>query len=214
VLLRFVPPDKGYYWVINVEFCIVDSLDRPVEIATVQIDVGNAKRFNIRYLDPESQEDYPVILHTALIGSIERYFDAVLENASVQAKRSRSKIALPFWLSPVQIRLIPIQEEHNSFCFDLLKRLEKQQLRGDIDNRMKSLSRRVRDAERELIPLIIVVGDEELKTGLFQVRSRLKEENRKMNEKELEILVRDKQGKYPFRPFTLPKWVQKQPAFF
>jgi threonyl-tRNA synthetase len=114
----------------------------------------------------------------------------------------------------VQIRLIPIHEEHNSFCFDLLKRLEKQQLRGDIDNRLKSLSRRVRDAERELIPLIIVVGDEELKTGLFQVRSREREENRKVKERELGMLARNKQGKYPFRPFPLPRWVQKQPAFF
>ncbi|MFX1535885.1 MAG: threonine--tRNA ligase [Promethearchaeota archaeon] len=214
VLLRFISPAKGYYWMINIEFCIIDSLDRPVEIATVQMDVGNAERFNIRYVDAEGQENYPIILHTALIGSIERYFNAILENASLQAKRSKTKISLPFWLCPVQIRLIPIQKTHEAYCYKLLKRLQQHNLRVDVDNRLKSLNQRIRDAERELIPWILVIGEKELKNSIFQLRSRVKDENKVASEDELLKLAKVKQGAYPFRPLPLPKDLRSRPAFF
>jgi threonyl-tRNA synthetase len=88
VLLNFVP-EGIYYWVLNIEYHIIDELERPREIATFQIDIGNAKRFDISYVDEKGQKNFPIIIHTAVIGSIERYLFTVLDNCAVMETKGR-----------------------------------------------------------------------------------------------------------------------------
>jgi threonyl-tRNA synthetase len=107
--LNFVP-ENLYYWVINVEYTVIDQLNRPREIATFQIDVGNAKRFNISYVDKQGEKKFPPIIHTAIIGTVERYLFTLFDcAAAVEAKRG--KPSLPLWLTPIQVRLIPVSSE-------------------------------------------------------------------------------------------------------
>src|SRR6266571_3341883 len=99
LLLNFVPEGQ-YYWVLNVEYNIIDDLDRPREIGTFQIDVGNAQRFGIHYANEKGEREYPVIIHTAVIGGLERYLFALLDSA-VRMERQGKKPMLPVWVSPV-----------------------------------------------------------------------------------------------------------------
>jgi len=80
ILLNFVP-EGLYYWVLNVEYNIIDDLDRPREIGTFQIDIGNAKRFGISYTDEKGEKQFPVIIHTAVIGGLERYLFTLMDSA-------------------------------------------------------------------------------------------------------------------------------------
>ncbi|MEZ0319000.1 MAG: threonine--tRNA ligase, partial [Pyrobaculum sp.] len=133
ILVRILPGQK-YYWVLNVEYHIVDELNRPREIATFQIDVGNAQRFGIKYVDEQNQTKYPVIIHTAILGSVERYLYAVFDTMAKLEKQGRTP-KLPTWLSPVQVRIIPITKENIPYALKVAERLEEEGIRVDVDDR-------------------------------------------------------------------------------
>ncbi len=207
VLLRFVPEGK-YYWVINVEYNIIDELKRPREIATFQIDIGNAKRFGIRYLDKKKKEVHPPILHIAVLGGIERYIFTVLDTALKQEVPS-----LPLWLSPIQVRLIPLSNEFIHNCEKLADDIEKQRIRADLDDRPLTMQKKVREAEMEWINYIIVVGRKEVASQVLPVRDRETRRIRKMQLLELIKEIQEKTADKPFRPSTLPRQLSKRPQF-
>jgi len=143
-LLNFVP-EGIYYWVLNIEYHIIDELERPREIATFQIDMGNAKRFAISYVDEKGAKQFPPIIHTAVIGSVERYLFTVLDQCA-RTEKLGGKPSLPLWLSPSQIRLIPVKPEFLEHAKKLADQLAASHVRADIDDRDESLDRRTRDA--------------------------------------------------------------------
>jgi len=207
VLLHFVPEGK-YYWVLNIEYNIIDTLGRPREIATFQIDVGNAERFGIKYVDKDNKEVFPPILHIAILGGIERYLFAVFDNAL------RKKIPiLPLWLSPVQVRLIPISDKYIKMAEKIAEEIEKNQIRVDIDDRSESISKKIRDAEMEWIPLIVVIGPKEIKSKILSIRVREKGKIVKMKLESLVKEIKTKTKNKPFRYLTLPKLLSQQPIF-
>lgn len=211
VLLHFVPEGK-YYWVINIEYNIIDQLGRPREIGTFQIDVGNAKRFGITYTDEKGEKKYPVIIHTAIIGSIERYIYAVLDTA-VAMEREGKPPMLPVWLSPIQVRLIPVGEEHVEKCLEIAAALSRRGFRADVDDRKESISKRIRDAETHWIPYIAVIGDKELKEGKLSVRIREESRVEKLSAENLIEVLEEKTKGYPRRELTLPILVSKRPGY-
>src|SRR5438309_8480272 len=133
ILLNFVP-EGLYYWVLNVEYNIIDDLDRPREIGTFQIDVGNARRFGIAYTDEKGEKQFPVIIHTAVIGGLERYLFTLLDSA-VRLERQGKKPMLPVWISPAQVRIIPVAKQFVKQGLKLLEILEKAGMRADLDDR-------------------------------------------------------------------------------
>src|SRR5712692_10511253 len=145
ILINFVP-EGNYYWVLNVEYNIIDDLDRPREIGTFQIDVGNANRFDIHYANEKGEKVYPVIIHTAVIGGLERYLFTLLDSA-VRLERQGRKPMLPVWVSPVQARIIPLGKQLVKRGLKLLERLEKAGVRADLDDRDDTIQSRIRDAE-------------------------------------------------------------------
>lgn len=211
ILLNFVP-DGIYYWVLNVEYNIIDDLDRPREIGTFQIDIGNAKRFDIHYANEKGERVYPVIIHTAVLGGLERFLFALLDTA-VKLERQGKKPMLPVWVSPVQARVIPISRQHVEEATKLLDSLEQAGLRVDLDDRDDTLQSRIREAELGWVPYIVVFGDREIKTGELSVRSREDGKDIKTTSKDFAERLRKETIGYPSRPLTYPRLLSQRPGF-
>jgi len=206
-LLHFVPEEK-YYWVINVEYHVTDELKRSREIATVQIDVGNAKRFGIKYVNEKREESYPPILHTAVLGGIERYLYTVFDAALKQKVPS-----LPLWLSPIQVRIIPISDKFIDNANEIADELEKQCIRVDIDDRQFTMQKKVREAEMEWINYVLVIGRREIDSGVLPVRDRRLRKIREMRLPELIKEMREETKGKPFQSLSLPRFLSKRPQF-
>ncbi|MGO9644088.1 MAG: threonine--tRNA ligase [Candidatus Bathyarchaeia archaeon] len=210
-LLNFVP-EGIYYWVLNIEYHIIDELERPREIATFQIDIGNAKRFGISFVDEDGQRKYPAIIHTAVIGSIERYLFTVFDQCARVEKNGR-KPALPLWLSPTQIRLIPIKREFTNFALSIVAELAKSQVRADVDDRNESLDKRIREAELNWVPYIIVIGQREVTANRYSIRRRHDNAKYEATISDLKTEITTSTSGYPNMPLKLPTLISKRPGY-
>ncbi len=209
-VLVAVIPGGVYYWVLNVEYHIIDNIGRPREIATFQIDVGNGKRFNITYTTPEGEKRHPVIIHTALIGGVERYIYMLLDTAALNEKQGKTP-GLPTWLAPIQVRVIPVSDEYLDYAVKIASEIAGRGFRVDVDDRSESLGKRIRDAGREWIPYIVVIGEREVKSNTLSVRVRVSNETVTMTLNELlDKLGEDVKG-YPVTEPTLPLLVSRRP---
>lgn len=211
VLLNFVP-EGIYYWVLNIEYHIIDELERPREIATFQIDIGNAKRFGISFVDENGEKQFPPIIHTAVIGSIERYLFTVMDQCA-RMEKSGQKPYLPLWLSPFQVRLIPVNPEFLDFCTSLSAQLERSSIRADIDDRDESVDKRVRDAELNWIPYVVVIGKRETASGQLAVRRRRDGKQYNSSTSDLEKEIAQLLKGYPRMSLKLPVMVSKRPGY-
>ena len=203
---------RKYYWVLNVEFNIVDELERPREIATMQIDVGNAERFGITYKLPDGSARHPVIIHTALIGSVERYIYALFQRAALDEKEGKTP-RLPTWICPVQVRLIPVSQEYIQHCEKIADVLESRLIRVDIDDRDETVSKKIREAEKLWIPYIVVIGREEVTNNILTVRIRGEKTLHKMTLDELINRIEKELEGYPRMELTLPRRLSMRPAY-
>ena len=211
ILLNFVP-EGLYYWVLNVEYNIIDVLDRPREIGTFQIDIGNAKRFGISYTDEKGEKQFPVIIHTAVIGGLERYLFTLLDSA-VRLERQGKKPMLPVWISPAQVRIIPIANHFVKQGMKLLETLEKAGIRADLDDRDDTMQSKVRDAELSWIPYTIIYGEKEIKTKELSIRSRADAKESKITlAMFLKRLKAEVEG-YPIKPLTYPALLSQRPGY-
>ncbi len=211
ILLNFVP-EGIFYWVVNVEYTIIDDLNRPREIATFQIDVGNAERFNIAYTDHDGSRKYPAIIHTALIGTVERYLFTVLDCAA-QSESGHKKPQLPLWLSPTHVRIVPITPGQLEQAKSLASDLEGHGIRVDIDDREETLQKRIRDAEVSWVPYTVVLGQREAGAGSFPVRIRAEEKTESMTAQELARMIEEGIKGYPFIPLPLPRLLSTRPGY-
>jgi len=205
--------ERFFYFVLKWDFNFVDNQDKAAALSTDQIDVENARRYGITYVDEKGEKQYPLILHCSPSGAIERDVYALLEKAYTEQQTHKIPM-LPLWLSPTQVRMIPISDKFLKNVEKTAKELEAHCIRVDIDDRTLTLQKKVREAEMEWIPYIIVVGQKELDSGVLPVRDRKTGEMRKMKLEELigeiESLVAGK----PFKPLPLPKYVSKRPQFY
>ena len=198
----------NYYWTINVEYHILDILGKPREIGTVQIDIGNSRRFGIRYVNKKGNKKYPVIIHTAIIGGIERYIYLLFDTALKMRKPM-----LPVWISPVQIRIIPTKKDYLKYAIDIANKLEEEMFRVDVDDTNRRLSRKIVDAEKEWIPYIVIIGEKEVKSNSVSVRDRKSNENLFISVDELiNRLKRDTEG-YPKRDRYYSLLLSERPVF-
>jgi len=206
VLICLYPPSDERYWITNIEYNIIDLNKRVREIGTTQIDIGNGKRFEIKYFDENGKENYVIILHNAIIGSVERYIYAVF-NSTLK----KEKPELPLWLSPVQVRIIPVSDKNLSYAEKVAKTLEEKQIRVEIDDRNLSVGKKIMEAEKLWIPYIIVVGEEEESKNIINVRRRNGGRN-SMKVEDLIKEIKEKTNGYPFRPLYSPIYLSKRPS--
>ena len=211
ILINFVP-EGHYYWVLNVEYNIIDDLDRPREIGTFQIDIGNARRFGISYDDEKGQKQFPVIIHTAVLGGLERYLFTLLDSAIRMEKNGR-KPMLPIWISPIQARVIPVGQQFMEEAKKLVERLQDSGMRTDLDERDDTVQSRVREAELSWVPYILIYGGKEVKSDKLSVRSREDGKDHTMSLEELVNLVRSKTAGYPYRELNLPELLSQRPGY-
>ena len=204
--------ERPFYFVMKFEFNFVDALDKASALSTVQIDIENTERFGITYVDEDGKEKHPLMLHASISGSIDRNVYALLEKAYLEQQRG-NKPMLPLWLSPTQVRLVPVSEEFNEFAQEIADELDKNRIRVDIDDRNETIGKKIREAEREWIPYILVLGERERESERFKVRIRRSGEQRDMSLKELIREIKDKTGNLPFKPLPLSRFVSERPRF-
>jgi threonyl-tRNA synthetase len=204
--------ERFFYYVLKWDFNFVDNQNKAAALSTDQIDVENAKRYEITYVDEKGEKCYPLILHCSPSGAIERDVYALLEKA-YKTQQDGGAPMLPVWLSPTQVRIIPISDNFLKDVERFAEELEKHSVRVDIDDRSLTLQKKVREAEMDWVPYTIVVGQKELESGILPVRERSSGEMRKLKLDELlhtfeEITV----GK-PFKPLPVPKYLSRRPQF-
>ncbi len=204
--------ERYFYFVLKWEFNFVDCQRKAAALSTDQIDVENARSYGITYVNENGEEEYPIILHCSPSGAIERVIYALLEKAHMTMERGE-KPMFPVWLSPTQVRLIPVKPEYLEDCFKLLEEFEKAKVRTDIDDRDESLDKRIRDAETEWIPYIVVYGERERESGFLSVRIRATGGVEKMSLDQLIRRIKGETENKPFKRLPLPKLVSRRASF-
>ncbi|MGQ9641195.1 MAG: threonine--tRNA ligase [Candidatus Bathycorpusculaceae bacterium] len=202
-----------FYFRLKWDFNFVDNQDKAAALSTDQIDVENAKRYDITYVDEKGEKHNPLILHCSPSGAIERCVYALLEKAYKDQKKGKPPI-LPLWLSPTQVRIIPMSDKYMEYAEKLAEKIEANNARVDIDDRTMTLQKRVREAEMEWIPYIIVIGEKEVESNILAVRDRNAGKIRKMRLEELMDEIKDSMRNKPFKPLPLPKHLSKRPQFY
>lgn len=160
VLIAIIQDGKDRYWIINVDYKIVDKLGQSREICCIQIDVGNAKRLGIQYVDANGKKVHPVIIHSAVPGGIERFLYMLFDDF---------KNRFPIWLYPAHIRLLPVNQNLVPECEKFVERYKDRPVRIEIDDRAESISNKLRLAHKDLIPFSIVIGEKEFSSGDFSL---------------------------------------------
>ncbi len=205
--------DQRYaYFIFKGEWNVVDEQKKAACLGTVQIDVENSERFNIKYVDEDGKEKYPLILHTSPSGSIERVLYGVLEHAHKQ-KLAGKVPHLPLWMTPVQVRLAPVDDSYIDYCIELGKTLDKYGVRYEIDDRSQTVGKKVRSAEKLWIPYICVVGAKEKDSGKLVIRRREMKDQVTMSIQELAKEIDKKTSFAPKQRLLLPNLISKQPIF-
>ncbi len=171
-----VNPGEGAFYGPKIDFHIKDALGRSWQCGTIQLDLAMPEAFNVFYIDQQGKKKRPVMIHRTALGSIERFIGILIEHYAG---------ALPLWLSPIQVIILPVAEEkHKGYAQEVEHALAKQQIRVQLDQENASINKRVHAAEVQKIPYILVVGDEEEKDKLVAVRTR-------GSQKIAKILVKD-----------------------
>lgn len=200
--------ERPFYFILKYEFNFVDSLNKASALSTDQIDVENGERYDIKFTTQDSAKKHPIILHCSPSGAIERVIYALLEKAML----SENPI-LPLWVCPTQLRIIPVSEKFIETSKSFLGEFEKVHIRADIDDRTLHVGKKIREAELEWIPYILVIGEKEEKGNKLNVRIRELKKQKEMAKEELIHEIKDKTNDMPFKPLSLPKFLSKRPVF-
>jgi len=203
---------RFFYFALKWEFNFVDNLDKASAMSTDQIDIENAERYGITYIDEKGEKRYPLILHCCPSGAIERCVYAMLEKAYREQQKGNVPM-LPLWLSPTQVRIIPVSEIFTEEAEKIMKEIESHHIRVDLDDRSITMQKKVREAETAWINYVLVIGQKEISSGILPVRDRKVGKIRKMQLQELIDEIRKRTRGKPFKPLTLPKLLSKRPQF-
>ena len=158
---------EGAFYGPKIDFFMQDALRRQWQLSTVQLDYSLPERFGLEYVTEDDRRERPVLIHRALLGSLERFIAILLEHTGG---------ALPVWLSPVQAVVIPIADRHADYAREVESRLRGTGLRVEVDARAQRMNLKIREAQLRKVPYMLVVGDREQETGAAAVRQRAGED--------------------------------------
>ena len=167
-----VDPGEGVFYGPKIDIKIKDSLNRYWQVSTVQVDFNLPEKFDITYIEEDGQRRQPIMLHRALMGSLERFFGCLIEHYAG---------AFPLWLAPVQIILLPITDNHTEYTDKIAEELEESGIRVEKDLRNEKIGFKIREAQLQKIPYMIVLGDKEVETSTLSVRRRRSKETRTLD---------------------------------
>ncbi|MCM8771539.1 MAG: threonine--tRNA ligase [Candidatus Omnitrophica bacterium] len=159
-----IDPGEGVFYGPKIDIKIKDCLEREWQCSTIQIDFNIPEKFDIKYIDKDGQFKTPIMIHRAILGSLERFFGILIEHY---------KGNFPLWLAPEQIRILPLTDKYNDFCQDLKKKFETK-FRVGIDLRSEKINKKIRDAEEDKVPYMVIVGEKEIKENKLSLRKHTK----------------------------------------
>ena len=182
-----VDPGEGVFYGPKIDIKIKDSLNRFWQVSTVQVDFNLPERFDINYVEEDGQRHRPIMLHRALMGSLERFFGCLVEHYAG---------AFPLWLAPTQVVLLPITDQHNDYVDEVFRQLTDKGFRVEKDLRNEKIGFKIREAQLQKIPYMIVLGDKEVESKSLAVRKRRSKETRTIDLEtfieELNVEIREK----------------------
>ena len=158
-----INPGEGAFYGPKIEFQVLDALKRPWQLGTLQVDYSMPARFGLKFTKADGTEEAPVMLHRAMLGSLERFMGILIEHCAG---------AFPTWLAPVQIAILPITDRVHEFASTLEKRFKALGLRVELDGRNEKVNAKIRDAQLQKVPYMLVIGDREAEAGTVSVRHR------------------------------------------
>jgi threonyl-tRNA synthetase len=158
----FESPGEAAFYGPKVDFITKDSIGREWQVATIQLDINMPERFKLFCIDEEGREERIVMVHAAIMGSLERFLSIYIEHTAG---------LFPLWLAPVQVALIPVAETHEGYAAEIAAQLKKEGMRVVILPHTDSLGKRIREGETQKIPYLLVVGDKEMEAASVAVRN-------------------------------------------
>ncbi len=202
--------EKFFYFVLKWEFNYIDNLGKASALSTDQIDVENGQRYGIEFVDENNTPKNPIILHNSPSGAIERVIYALLEKAAKDAQEGK-KPQLPLWLSPTQVRVIPLKEEFLEFSKNLAEKISQNNVRADIDDRNESIGKRIREAEKDWIQYILVIGEKEVNSKNLSIRDRQTGDTHELSFDEFLNEIKNQTKGKPFSKLNLPFYLSQRP---
>jgi len=168
-----INPGDGAFYGPKIDSHLEDAIGRTWQCGTVQLDFSQPENFKLEYIDEQGKKQRPVMIHRTIYGSLERFIGVLLEHYAG---------ALPFWLSPEQIWIIPISQKHKKYASKILENL--QDFRTKIKDANETVSKKIRDGEMQKIPYLLIVGDKEIKNKTINIRERGKKEQQEVSIKD------------------------------
>ena len=153
----------GAFYGPKIDIKMKDCLGREWQMGTVQLDFQLPQRFNISYIDKEGNKKFPIMIHRAILGSFERFIGIITEHFAG---------AFPMWLAPVQVKVLPISDAHHDYAKQVQEKLEKAGIRVELDDRNEKIGYKIREAQLEKVPYMLVIGEKEISANSVGVRSR------------------------------------------
>jgi len=158
-----IDPGEGVFYGPKIDIKIKDSLDRAWQCSTIQVDFNNPNRFGLEYIAEDGKAHQPIMVHRALLGSLERFFGVLIEHYAG---------AFPLWLAPTQATVIPVTERHREYARSVAETLRAAGVRASVDDRNEKLGYKIREAQVQKVPYMLVVGDKEVAAGNVSLRHR------------------------------------------
>ena len=159
----FIEEGDGAFYGPKVDILMKDSIGRDWQMGTIQLDFQLPRRFNLSYIDSDGKEQTPVVVHRVIYGSLERFMGILTEHTAG---------AFPLWLAPIQVKIIPISDKFNDYATKISQELEKQNIRVEIDTKAETMGNKIRKAQEEKIPYMLVIGEKEVNDNKVSVRTR------------------------------------------
>lgn len=181
-LTYYVAPGEAAFYGPKIDIMVMDAIGREWQLATPQLDFVQPKRFGLVYTDEQGKEQTPVMIHFALMGSLERFLSVYIEHTAGK---------FPVWLAPVQVVLIPIAERHNEAAKNALHMLREVGIRVEVDERNESMQAKIRDATLQKTPYMGIMGDRETANQTVSVRSRSGEDLKSLSLEEFAAKLKD-----------------------
>ena len=153
----------GAFYGPKIDFDVTDAIGRMWQCATIQLDYQMPERFDLTYVGADNAPHRPVVIHRAIFGSFERFIAMLIEHYAG---------AFPLWLAPVQVAILPLADRHAEYCRGVQARLAEIGLRVELDERLEKIGYKIREAQLQQVPYMLVVGDREAAEGTVAVRSR------------------------------------------
>ncbi|WP_286975685.1 threonine--tRNA ligase [Acetomicrobium sp. UBA5826] len=158
-------PGDGAFYGPKIDFHLEDCIGRTWQCGTIQLDFQMPEKFDITYIGPDGEPHRPVMIHRTVLGSLERFLGILIEQYAG---------AFPYWLAPVQVKILPVSDEHLTYAKSVASLLQKQDVRVEVDRKEGTLGKKIRDAQMQKTPYMIIIGNREVENEVVSVRDRSK----------------------------------------